>query len=853
MQIASDEGDSLELYVADPRKAGLGDQTLDQQVDEFLHSIESSDAPEDLKPRIVSSSKFGQIGSRPAHLLILDNRQTDEIAVYFLYIDEDGVLFQVLLILHTSQCNDLQQIVDYSLRSITIDGNPLTDAPEFPSFEKISSGSTVQSTESSPGQSRLLPTAVYNSDEYPITIQYPADWKTNFDRDSGAQFQSHRDDILPLFFADRDDARGNRSLDQLVDNHLSALGPEGSSFQVVSTSRFGEVAGLPAHLTVLFDHEAERLHVYLFHVDDSGVIYMAIFSLNASNLEDLQQILEYSLRSLTIDGKSLTNVPEFPSLGPSSSDDTQSSPESSLIQSPFGPMTTFHDHEFAFSFQYPADWEVLPEDGDWKARFLGGRGAALGIGIQDFAGETPVSLTPEQHHQLVADVIIEHWRPAGSGHRILLTSDFGVIDYRPVHLTLVTTLDGRENMAVLTYLSATDVFYVVAVQIPVSGLDQLVPMFDYLIRSITIDGKPLTDAPEFPSFETVSSNDAQPSPESSLIQSPFGPMSTYRDDEFGFAMQYPTGWEEQTSSVSFDARFVSDARDTLGVSIEDHSGLGFSTPEQYIDQILFKSHAVNNEYRVLYNSDFGHVDGRLARLLVFASNADDIRLVQLVYVSAESAVYTVWLGSPTFRFEELAPLFHYLLRSITIYSAPLTDTPEFPLIDTAPSDETQQTPESSQVQSPFGPMSTYRDDKFAFSIQYPADRLRLPVEGEDSRVHLTSGDQGVSSAFLSVAIVSLPENVPREDALDAYLETHLASEWARREGTSVLSNSRYGQIEGRPAHLIVWRLVRNNSVAYAAQLLYVSDDLILYGVNLTSSPPGSRNQRHCSNTCSTPS
>ncbi|MCY3802315.1 MAG: serine protease [Chloroflexi bacterium] len=840
VEIASAEGDTLELYVADPRQAGLGDQTLDQHVDEFLHTIESSDAPEDLKPRVVSSSRFGQIAGRPAHLLILDNRQTDEIAVYFLYIDEDGVLFQVLVILHTAQREDLQQIVDYSLRSITIDGNPLTNTPEFPSLATISSSGTVQSTEPSPGQSRLVPMAMYSSDEYTITIQHPADWKTNFDSDTGAQFQSRRDDILTLFFADRDHARGNRTLDQLVDDHLSALGPEGSGFQVVSSSRFGEVGGLPAHLTVLFDHEAERLHVYLFHVDDGGVIYMAIFSLDASNLEDLQPIVEYSLRSLTIDGNPLTEAPEFPSLAPSSSDDTQPAPDSSLTQSPFGPMATYRDDEFAFSFQYPADWEVLPEDGDWKARFLGGEGAALGIGFQDFGDETPVSLTPEQHHQLVADVIIEHWRPAGSGHRILSNSDFGVIDDRPVHLTLVTTLDGRENLAVLTFLSATDVFYVVALQIPASGLDRLVPMFDYLIRSITIDGKPLTGAPEFPSFETVSSNDAQPSPESSLIQSPFGPMSTYRDDEFGFAMQYPTGWEEQTSSVSFDARFVSDARDTLGVSIEDHSGLGFSTPERYIDQILLKSDAVNNEYRVLYNSDFGHVDGRLARLLVFASNSDDIRLVQLVYVSADSAVYKVWLGSRTFRFEGLAPLFYYLLRSITIYGAPLTDTPEFPSTDTAPSDETQQTPESSQVQSPFGPMSTYRDDKFAFSIHHPAGWIPLPVEGEEGRVHLTSGDQGVSSTFLSVAIISLPENVPREEALDAYLETHLASEWARREGTSVLFGSRYGQIDGRPAHLIIWRLVRNNSVAYAAQLLYVSDDLILYGVNLSSSPSGFR-------------
>ena len=338
VQIASDEGDTLELYVADPRKAGLGDQTLDQHVDEFLHSIESSDAPEDLKPRIASSSRFGQIAGRPAHLLILDNRLTDEVAVYFIYVDEGGVLFQVLVILHTAQREDLQQIVDYSLRSIVIDGNPLTDTPEFPSLATISSSGAVQSTESSPGQSRPVPMATYTSDEYPVTIQHPADWKTNFDRDTGAQFQSRGDDILTLFFADRDHARGNRTLDQLVDDHLSALGPEGSGFQVVSTSRFGEIGGFPAHLTVLFDHQAERLHVYLFHVDDGGVIYMAIFSLDASNLEDhpadcrILPALTHHRRQIA---DQCARVSITRSLG--SSDDTQPAPESSHDTKPLRP------------------------------------------------------------------------------------------------------------------------------------------------------------------------------------------------------------------------------------------------------------------------------------------------------------------------------------------------------------------------------------------------------------------------------------------------------------------------------------------------------------------------------------
>ena len=433
-----------------------------------------------------------------------------------------------------------------------------------------------------------------------------------------------------------------------------------------------------------------------------------------------------------------------------------------------------------------------------------------------------MSLTPEQHHELITDVIIEHWLPAGSGHRILSVSKFGEIDGRPLHVALVTTSDGRENTAVLTYLSATGVSYRVVCEMPASGLDELVPMFDYLIRSIAINGNPLTDAPQFPSFETDSSDDAQPSPESSQIQSPFGPMSTYRDHEFGFVMQYPTDWEEQTDRKSLDAHFINETRDTLGISIEDHSGLGFSTPDQYIDQILFKWYTVNNGFRVLYNSDFGHVDGRPAKLLVFADNVDAIRLIQLVYVSAESTVYTVSLGSLTPRFEELVPMFHYLLRSITINGKPLTDTPEFPSLDTVPSGDTQPSPESSEVPSPYGPMAIYRDDEFGFSMQYPAAWEVVP-EDDEWKAQFISDVGNV----LAISIIDGRKAGVSDWNAYIYAAEVIAYYESRGGGARAISNLRYGKINGRPARLIIF----SDAGSLGATLLYVSGGSVLYGIS----------------------
>ena len=123
------------------------------------------------------------------------------------------------------------------------------------------------------------------------------------------------------------------------------LDREGVGHEVVSSSRFGEVGGLPAHLTILIDPETDRRYVYLLHVDKDGVFYVAVFSLNASNLEDLLQTVDYSLRSLTIDGAPLTGAPEFPSLDTVSSGDTQPSPDSSQQQISFGPLATYRNDE----------------------------------------------------------------------------------------------------------------------------------------------------------------------------------------------------------------------------------------------------------------------------------------------------------------------------------------------------------------------------------------------------------------------------------------------------------------------------------------------------------------------------
>ena len=531
--------------------------------------------------------------------------------------------------------------------------------------------------------------ATYSNVEYDFSIQYPADWtESKPDDDYATRLESGDGGFLTINIEELTAAETDDSaLDDFVDRLVSWIESAEQGGRVHTHAEYGYVGGKPAQLVsyTLGGFDGARLSFF----SEQGIAFVVAYEFHEPPTDEVARMVEYSFGTLTVVGQRLTrltDVPEFPSLAPSSSDDTQLSPDSSLIQSPFGPIATYRDDEFAFSIQYLADWEVLPEDGVWKARFLGGEGAALGIGIQDFADETPVSPIPEQYHDIITDWIIEHWRPAGSGHRILPSSDFGVIDDRPVHLTLVTTLDGRENMAVLTYLSATDVFYLVAFQIPASGLDQLVPVFDHLIRSITVDGNPLIDAPEFPSMQTAPSADAQPASDSADAQNSFGPMATYSDHEVGFTIKYPAGWYQ-----------IAEAGDPGGVQFSNLASgasvalLGFWTVQLsetvqedlaldwYIEHLVTE-YVSKHDAQAVSNSRYGEINGRPAQIVVFRTEGGVRYLASLLYASENLLVYNITYVAHVLRFEEFVPLFEYSFRSVTIDGKSLVNTPEFPSV-----------------------------------------------------------------------------------------------------------------------------------------------------------------------------
>ncbi len=670
--------DFLTIRIHDLPKNGLGDWTLDDYVDFWMSWIESDEG----QGKVIRNAEYGYIGGKPARLLSYTQGLFH--GAQLLFVSEQKIAYSVEYDMRAPPADEAVRMVEYSFGTLTVGGRRLTrltDVPEFPSLDTVSSGDTHSSPESSQVLSRFGPMATYSDDEFAFSIQYPADWEN---------MSEEGEEVLTFTKGDRDAFRARLdisiirlpeavssgwSFDRWIDDAVANLETH-SSVRVISSSPYGDIDGQPARLLLFAytDNNNTVFTVQLVYVSAEGASYLITLGSPASQFDDFVSVFEYILHSTRIDGNPLTDAPEFPSLDSVSSGDTQSPPESSQQQNAFGPLATYRDDQFAFSIEYPAGWQAVSPGSGWTAVFESDRGEALRIAIdRDWDGLNQWNAYRE------AASLIEYYKSRDDRVQALSHLRYGYIDGLPARLLVVGT-DTRLS-AVLVYISEDGARYTVGYFLSAPWFDELAPLFEYSFHSIIIDGKPLIGAPKFPSLDSASSDDAQPSPESSQMQSPFGPMSTYRDDKFGFVMQYPAYWEHQVDSPAYAAHFDREGRRKLNILFQDLSALGFTTADQYIDQILSKSSPVIDEYRVLSNSDFGEIDGRPAKLLVYASNDDSVRLVQFVYVSGEGVAYTATLDSLTPMFDELAPMFNHLFRSITINGKPLINTPEFPRVE----------------------------------------------------------------------------------------------------------------------------------------------------------------------------
>ena len=671
----SDYREFFSVFTDNRRRTGPVYRTLDEYVDWLVDQLESTAGYE-----IVQISDYGEIKGLPARLLFHTNDELERHLVNLVFLSEQHVGYAVSYDFPASLTGELAPMIEFSFDSIAVDGSPLIGTPDFPSLQNTFSSATATSTESAYARGRFMPMLTYSNQEYPFTIQYPADWKAFDGGDPWtAQFSSYKGDALLLSFVDpRNSGLGDLTLDEQVDDLLSIIDSVDIDHQVLSTSRFGQIAGLPAHLVVLIDHETDSLQTHLLHVDEGGVLYQVLFLLDTSGIEDLLQTLEfkdflqtveYSLRSITIDGNPLTDAPEFPSLKTVSSE----------IQSPFGPMAIYHDDESAFSILYPAGWKETSDEDREAVLFTNGkRGASYAF--LDISTTTLTEAVPsDQLLDRFIDEAIANMR-ADRGDLVVSSLPYGDVDSRLTRLLIVTDISNIAFVVMFIYVSPEGIGYSIMLGTAVSQFDQLAPMFEYLFRSIIIDGKPLKNVPEFPTLDAASPDEAQTNPEPAHIQSPFGPMTTYRDEEFIFTMQYPAGWRADLDSGAFDASFSNYDGGGLSIAIADgrNTELRNVNMDTYSNSVITRYITRRDGAQVVSNADYGRIDGQMARLIVV--DEPNGTLVTFLYISEDSVIYTIIFTALASQFDDLVPLFEHMLNSVAINGKPLLDTPEFPRV-----------------------------------------------------------------------------------------------------------------------------------------------------------------------------
>jgi hypothetical protein len=144
------------------------------------------------------------------------------------------------------------------------------------------------------------PMALYESTDYPFSIQYPADWTEDpsdpgtYESTSGASnFVPGEDDLVAA-------GLGEMTLAEFVDFLLSALVLELPDFTVVSRQETVNSQDLPieiVHTTAL----AGVIHQnYLVYLHEGSIVFLSIYSTLAAQSDELRDLIDYSFSTFQV-------------------------------------------------------------------------------------------------------------------------------------------------------------------------------------------------------------------------------------------------------------------------------------------------------------------------------------------------------------------------------------------------------------------------------------------------------------------------------------------------------------------------------------------------------------------------
>ena len=158
-------------------------------------------------------------------------------------------------------------------------------------------------------------------------------------------------------------------------------------------------------------------------------------------------------------------------------------------------MAIYRDEEFVFTMQYPAGWRASLDSGAFDASFSNYDGGGLSVAITD-GRNTEIS---NMNMDTYPNSVITRYISANDGAQVASNVDYGRIDERMAQLIVFD--DPTKTVATFLYISEDSVIYTIILIALAPQFNDLAPLFEHMLNSITINGKSLLNPPEFPRVE----------------------------------------------------------------------------------------------------------------------------------------------------------------------------------------------------------------------------------------------------------------------------------------------------------------------------------------------------------------
>jgi len=165
-------------------------------------------------------------------------------------------------------------------------------------------------TATTPGTSSFVPMALYESAQYPLSIQYPAEWTEHPKIQSDWMPVWRTNSEREWFVVVQDTVPQGESLSSYVDWVISRDKQSDKQHEIVSREQTKTTQGLPAELveyTISWGGEPMTVNA-LIYLHDNGFGVRTAYGVYTSRYEEMKDMIAYSFSTFHFDSRYLDNL-----------------------------------------------------------------------------------------------------------------------------------------------------------------------------------------------------------------------------------------------------------------------------------------------------------------------------------------------------------------------------------------------------------------------------------------------------------------------------------------------------------------------------------------------------------------